>query len=49
MDKINKLCNFHSKVQDIPASMCKQIQLFCCIENNEYKQMTFVSYTPDKI
>ena len=35
---------FIQYVQDNPASVCVQIRLFFRKENNEFKQVTYVSY-----
>ena len=39
---------FIQYVQENPASIYVQIRLFCCKENNEFKQVTYVSYTLDE-
>ena len=39
---------FIQYVQENPASIYVQIRLFCRKENNEFKQVTYVSYTLDE-
>ena len=39
---------FFQYVQENPASIYVQIRLFCRKENNEFKQLTYVSYTLDE-
>ena len=40
---------FIQYVQENPASVCVQIRLFCCKENNEFKHVNYISYTLDEL
>ena len=40
---------FNQCVQKNPASIYVQIRPFCCKENKEFKQVTYVRYTLDEL